>query len=163
MSVWNILVMVFLIIFGPLIAGLEYKFTTSANDSGKEGEDKLRHLTIIFNTFVFLQVFNEVNCRKIHRRDFKVFENIFGNLYFIVVVTGTFVLQVALTHYLPGITRTTSLTKSEWGGCIVIGASPLLISVLLKLTPEKWLTKVNVNRLVDENKVVENKGILKMY
>jgi hypothetical protein len=29
----------------------------------------------------------------------------------------------------------TRLSRSEWGGCIVIGATPLIISFILKLTP----------------------------
>lgn len=90
---WNTCVMLFIIIFGPVILGLDYKFTTSANDAGKEGLAKLKHVTIIFNTFVFLQIFNEINCRKIGRRDFNVFTNIFGNMYFIIVVGGTLLLN----------------------------------------------------------------------
>jgi len=68
-----------------------------------------------------------------------------------------------LTQYFPGITRTTALDKSEWGGCLAVGATPCFISLLLKLTPERWLTKVKVDKLVDENKAVENKGLLKIY
>jgi len=89
-SFWNVCVMLFIMIFGPLIANLDYKYTTSANDSGPEGLAKLKHVTIIFNTFVFLQIFNEINCRKIDRRDFNVFEGIHRNLYFVIVVVGTF-------------------------------------------------------------------------
>jgi len=67
-----------------------------------------------------------------------VFEGIHRNFYFIAVVLGTFFGQFVLTHYFPGLTRTTSLTKQEWGGCIFVGATPLAISALLKLTPESW-------------------------
>lgn len=68
-----------------------------------------------------------------------------------------------MTQYFSGITRTIPLDKSEWGGCLACGATPCLISLLLKLTPERWLTKVSVDRLVDENKAVENNRILKIY
>jgi len=92
-----------------------------------------------------------------------VFENIFGNIYFLVVVIGTFAAQIILTYYFPLMTRTTALKREEWGACIAIGATPLGIAALLKLTPEKWLDKVKVEKFVDENKAVEEGGILKMY
>lgn len=157
------MVMLFIMIFGPMIAGLEYTYTTSANDTGDRGAAKLKHVTIIFNSFVFLQIFNEINCRKIGRRDFNVFERMHRNFYFILVVLGTGFGQVLLTHYFPGLTRTTSLTKPEWGGCIAVGATPLGISALLKLTPERWLEKVKVEKLIDENRKTEDTGILKLY
>jgi len=43
-----------------------------------------------------LQLFNEVNCRKVGREDFNVFESITHNIYFILVVAGTFAIQVVL-------------------------------------------------------------------
>lgn len=87
---WNVIVMLLVILIGPHLAGYEYKFTTSPNDSNKEGQAKLKHMTIIFTTFVFLQLFNEINCRKIDRRDFNVFENILANPYFHLVVDACF-------------------------------------------------------------------------
>jgi Ca2+-transporting ATPase len=87
---WNLSIMLFIMIFGPIIAGLEYNYTTAANDSGDMGEAKLKMCTILFNTFVFLQIFNEINCRKIDRRDFNIFEGIHKNFYFLIVVIGTF-------------------------------------------------------------------------
>ena len=77
--------MTLLIFFGPLWSGLEYKVTDTANDN----DNKRKHLTLIFNTFVMLQLFNEINCRKVGRRDFNVFESLSHNKYFIIVVAGT--------------------------------------------------------------------------
>lgn len=91
-SIWNVLVMVLVIILVPPLMGLEYEFTSSPKDGTEDGDAKLKHMTYIFNTFVFLQLFNEVNCRKIGRRDFNVLESIFGNYYFLAVVLGTLAL-----------------------------------------------------------------------
>ncbi len=51
------------------------------------------HYTIIFNVFVMMQLFNEINARKIHGER-NVFEGIYRNPIFCSVVLGTFVLQV---------------------------------------------------------------------
>lgn len=51
------------------------------------------HYTIIFNTFVMMQLFNEVNARKVHGER-NVFHGIFGNPIFCTIVLGTFAIQV---------------------------------------------------------------------
>lgn len=51
------------------------------------------HYTIIFNVFVMMQLFNEINARKIHGER-NVFEGIYRNPIFCCVVLGTFGLQV---------------------------------------------------------------------
>ncbi|KXN64563.1 calcium-translocating P-type ATPase, partial [Conidiobolus coronatus NRRL 28638] len=41
--------------------------------------------TIVFNTFVLLQLFNEINCRRIDNK-LNVFKNLFKNYYFLTIV-----------------------------------------------------------------------------
>jgi hypothetical protein len=59
--------------------------------------------------------------------------------------------------------RATSLSTSEWGVCIALGASTLLISVLLKLSPESWLAKVKFDKYIDENKDMSDNKVLAKY
>ena len=157
-SLWNGLVMAILIIFGSYIFNLNYTNTTTTtvmmpenfnatNPSAEDllylqSEDKLIHYTYIFNTFVFLQIFNQINCRKIGRRDLNVFEAMFHNLYFILVLIGVCAIQVAMIQWFPSISRTIPLTRAEWGGCICVGASPLIIAFILKLTPDALVRKI---------------------
>uniref|UniRef100_A0A8C9VNX0 Calcium-transporting ATPase n=1 Tax=Scleropages formosus TaxID=113540 RepID=A0A8C9VNX0_SCLFO len=54
------------------------------------------HYTIIFNTFVLMQLFNEINARKIHGER-NVFDGIFSNPIFCSIVLGTFAVQVIAT------------------------------------------------------------------
>uniref|UniRef100_A0A8C7MVX6 Calcium-transporting ATPase n=1 Tax=Oncorhynchus kisutch TaxID=8019 RepID=A0A8C7MVX6_ONCKI len=54
------------------------------------------HYTIVFNTFVMMQLFNEINARKIHGER-NVFDGIFKNMIFCSIVFGTFVIQVVTT------------------------------------------------------------------
>lgn len=49
---------------GKEIWGFEYKNNVKLYEDG-EPNDKATHYTILFNTFVMMQVFNEINCRKI--------------------------------------------------------------------------------------------------
>lgn len=51
------------------------------------------HYTIVFNTFVLMQIFNELNARKIHGER-NVFDGVFNNPIFCSIVLGTLVIQV---------------------------------------------------------------------
>ena len=57
------------------------------------GAPPTQHFTIIFNAFVWMQIFNEINARKIHGER-NVFENFFTNPVFTGIVFGTAVTQV---------------------------------------------------------------------
>lgn len=50
---------------------------------------KLIHLTILFQAFVFMQVFNQINARKLADGEFNVFSGFFNNIYFIGVTLFT--------------------------------------------------------------------------
>lgn len=56
---------------------------------------KSRHLTAVFNLFVWFQIFNMICCRKIND-ELNVFAHIFENVYFGVVWIMICVLQVLL-------------------------------------------------------------------
>ena len=50
---------------------------------------KCYHYTMIFNTFVFMQVFNEINSRKLGQFEFNVFKGFFNNFIFISIIIVT--------------------------------------------------------------------------
>jgi magnesium-transporting ATPase (P-type) len=57
----------------------------------------IKLFTYIFNVFIFLQLFNEIACRKIGKREFNLLDNFFSNLYFIIVLFGTAAFQIVMT------------------------------------------------------------------
>jgi Ca2+ transporting ATPase len=56
------------------------------------------HYTIIFNAFVWMQLFNEVNCRKLNG-EFNVFEGLLKNPLFCGILLVTSVLQVLIVQF----------------------------------------------------------------
>ena len=54
-----------------------------------------QHFTIIFNSFVMMTLFNEVNARKIHEQR-NIVEGLRRNPVFIGIWIGTFILQVSV-------------------------------------------------------------------
>jgi magnesium-transporting ATPase (P-type) len=68
------------------------------NEDGSPTE-KCIHYTLIFNTFVFCQVFNEINSRKLGAYEFNVFSGFFNNWLFQFIIITTVVVQYVLVQY----------------------------------------------------------------
>lgn len=99
-----------------------------------------------------MAIFNEINCRKVKPRDFNVFEEFFHNVNFLAVVFGTFAAQFAWSVYGLGYLHReatdalhgTTLTANECANCVTLGATPLIVAAVLKLTPVAWVDKAQV-------------------
>jgi Ca2+ transporting ATPase len=67
-------------------------------DDGKSAKiysPPTEHFTIIFNTFVMMTLFNEINSRKIHPMQLNVFAGLRRNPVFIGIWIGTLTAQVS--------------------------------------------------------------------
>lgn len=89
--------------------------------------------TLIFNTFVLCQVFNEFNARKLEKKN--VFEGIFKSKLFLGIIGVTLVLQVVMVEFLKKFAGTERLNWREWIICIGFGAVSWPIGFLVKLIP----------------------------
>jgi len=118
---------------------------------------KKKLFTYVFCTFVYMQVFNYINCRKIGFRELNVFERFLHNKWFLLIFMIVFGGQILLVQWFGGITRTLSLTRSEWGACISAGSSVLFVAWAIKFTPKSLLKKIPFAKFVDEDKQVNDK------
>ncbi|XP_062276421.1 plasma membrane calcium-transporting ATPase 1-like isoform X11 [Scomber scombrus] len=80
------------VIFTLLFAG-ERIFDIDSGRNAPLHAPPSEHYTIVFNTFVLMQLFNELNARKIHGER-NVFEGVFNNPIFCSIVMGTFFIQL---------------------------------------------------------------------
>ncbi|XP_035376144.1 plasma membrane calcium-transporting ATPase 4 isoform X5 [Electrophorus electricus] len=92
------------------------------------------HYTIIFNVFVMMQLFNEINARKIHGER-NVFEGVYRNPIFCSVVLGTFALQIIIVQFGGKPFSCTALTLDQWLWCIFIGVAELLWGQFISAVP----------------------------
>lgn len=86
--------------------------------------------TLIFNTFVFCQVFNEVNSREMEKID--VLEGILDNQVFVAVIGATVFFQIIIIEYLGTFANTTPLSIVQWFFSILIGFLGMPIAAYLK-------------------------------
>lgn len=89
--------------------------------------------TIIFNSFVFCQIFNEINSRKPNSKN--IFKGIFRSRIFLSILATTVIVQVLIVEFLMNFAQTTRLSWQEWIVCIAIGFLSLPIAFLLKFVP----------------------------
>ncbi|XP_050127705.1 putative calcium-transporting ATPase 13, plasma membrane-type [Malus sylvestris] len=95
-------------------------------------EDKVKD-TLIFNTFVLCQVFNEFNARKLEKKN--VFRGIHTNKLFLGIIGVTILLQVVMVEFLKKFADTERLNWGQWGACVGIAAVSWPIGWIVKSIP----------------------------
>ncbi|KAJ8765757.1 hypothetical protein K2173_014879 [Erythroxylum novogranatense] len=108
---------------------LQAKGKSKFNLNGPDSDLVLN--TLIFNSFVFCQVFNEISSREMER--INVFKGILDNNVFIAVLSCTTIFQFVIVEFLGTFANTTPLTLSQWLVSIFIGFLGMPISAALKM------------------------------
>ncbi|KAM9859491.1 plasma membrane calcium-transporting ATPase 2 isoform 8-T8 [Aulostomus maculatus] len=96
------------------------------------------HYTIIFNTFVMMQLFNEINARKIHGER-NVFEGIFRNPIFCTIVFGTFAVQILIVQFGGKPFSCQPLDLEKWMWCVFLGLGELVWGQVIATIPNSRL------------------------
>ncbi|RUO95985.1 cation transporting ATPase [Jimgerdemannia flammicorona] len=109
--------------------------------------------TVVFNTFVFLQIFNEIkrrcpianhnrcpspasSCRVIDNK-LNVFKGVLANKFFIFIFIVTVIIQVIITQFGGAAFQTVPLDATHWGICLGLGFVSLPIGVIIRLIPDE--------------------------
>jgi len=110
------------------------------------------HWTMIFNTFVLMQLANEINARKLPTPErlrstwweWNQFGGIHRNPTFVVIILVTFALQVIFVQLTGPVFKCKPLTANQWGFCIGWGLAEFpfqwVINGLL-LAQDKWCSR----------------------
>uniref|UniRef100_A0A3P8NVA3 Calcium-transporting ATPase n=1 Tax=Astatotilapia calliptera TaxID=8154 RepID=A0A3P8NVA3_ASTCA len=112
------------IIFTLLFIG-ERMFNIDSGRNAPLHSPPSEHYTIIFNTFVLMQLFNEINARKIHGER-NVFDGIFSNPIFCSIVLGTFAVQIVIVQFGGKPFSCAPLNIEQWLWCLFVGVGELL-------------------------------------
>lgn len=96
-----------------------------------------RHFTFLFNTFVFLQVFNFICCRRI-RDEINMFSGICSSKIFWAIIFFIVLLQVILTTFggrFFQVYRYGGLTFLQWLLSVGVGFLVIPVSFFLRMLP----------------------------
>merc|ERR1712166_894798 len=106
------------------------------------GTQKLLHMTYVFQIFVFMQVFNQINAR-ILGGDLNIFSGICRNWLFLAVTILTFVVQMVLVEIGGYAVKTAPLEMYQNGICLVFGAGELFWGIFIKFLPVRFFQCFN--------------------
>jgi len=112
---FQLIICIVLLFNGEEWLGLQDKETHYRDD------EAIRLKTIIFNTFVWMQIFNEINARKVNG-EWNVIEGFFDNSMFSVILVITGLLQFLIVQFGGEWTSTMPLNLQQWLFCIVVGS-----------------------------------------
>uniref|UniRef100_A0A8C9YPY4 Calcium-transporting ATPase n=1 Tax=Sander lucioperca TaxID=283035 RepID=A0A8C9YPY4_SANLU len=122
-----------IIIFTLLFIG-ERIFNIDSGRNAPLHSPPSEHYTIIFNTFVLMQLFNEINARKIHGER-NVFDGIFANPIFCAIVLGTFAVQIVIVQWGGTPFSCAPLNVEQWLWCLFVGVGELLWGQVIATVP----------------------------
>ncbi|KAL4939963.1 hypothetical protein BDV06DRAFT_27589 [Aspergillus oleicola] len=100
--------------------------------------------TVVFNTFVWQQIFNQWNSRRLDNR-LNIFEGVFRNWWFVgiqFIIVGGQVLIIFVGGHAFSVTR---LDGPQWAVCLILGVISLPVAVIIRCIPDEFLRKLAPN------------------
>ncbi|KAH9923745.1 calcium-translocating P-type ATPase [Epithele typhae] len=94
----------------------------------------LRNDTLVFNAFVFAQIFNSFNCRRLDRR-YNIFEGVLRNPWFMGITFVEIVVQILIIFVGGDVFAVTRLNAREWGISLALGIVSIPLGALIRTVP----------------------------
>ncbi|KAG6844224.1 hypothetical protein H0H87_008672 [Tephrocybe sp. NHM501043] len=135
-SLYQIVVILIFHFLGMKILGLSH-----IGDRATDNHTDLIVKTLVFNAFVFAQIFNSVNCRRLDRK-LNIFEGMLKNRYFIVITLIEIGVQILIVFVAEDAFQVTRIGGREWGISLALGVVSIPLGALIRLLPNKPFEKV---------------------
>ncbi|KAF9201242.1 hypothetical protein BGZ49_008533, partial [Haplosporangium sp. Z 27] len=123
-------------------------------------EDTAILRTMIFNSFVFLQVFNELNCRRIDD-SLNIFKNLHNNKIFLLVQLIVIGGQFIIVQFGGQAFKTVALSSEQWLITILIGSLSLPVGLVLRLLPSNIVPEAIVSHKSEVREPLVSTGKLR--
>lgn len=98
--------------------------------------------TMVFNTFVWMQIFNEFNNRRLDNK-FNIFEGVHRNKFFIGINCIMVGAQIAIVFVGGTAFSITSINGVQWAICILLAFVSLPWAIVVRLFPDMWFDKMS--------------------
>ncbi|GLE01158.1 hypothetical protein PINS_up009988 [Pythium insidiosum] len=132
----QLIILLVLTFYGEKI--LDVKSGRYRDLSEDERQDPTTHMTVVFNTFVWLQLFNELNARKIHD-ELNIFEGFFNSAVHLYVSAFQIGMQIIIVQFTGRFFMCKPLSAGEWGISIGLGSLSLPFGLALRCMSAKRL------------------------
>ncbi|XP_065083004.1 plasma membrane calcium-transporting ATPase 2 isoform X2 [Ochlerotatus camptorhynchus] len=128
-----------IIIFGLLFVG-DRLLDIESGRGQPLNSGATQHFTIIFNVFVFMTLFNELNARKIHGQR-NIFEGLFTNPIFYSIWILTLVSQLFIIQFGKVAFSTKALNIEQWLWSVFFGLGTLIWGQVVTSIPTRKMPK----------------------
>ncbi|KAI4753841.1 calcium-translocating P-type ATPase [Aureobasidium sp. EXF-3400] len=128
------LIITYVLYFGQKRGG--NSLLSYANDKERE-----RLNAMVFNCFVWMQVFNMFNNRRLDNK-FNIFEGVQRNVFFIGIALIMIGGQVMIMFVGGRAFSVERLTGEQWGYSVGLGAISIPIGVIIRLIPDELITRL---------------------
>ncbi|KAL2006115.1 hypothetical protein VTN00DRAFT_9769 [Thermoascus crustaceus] len=109
---------------------------------GYHTEKEMKELeTVVFNTFVWMQIFNQYNSRRLDN-NFNIFEGMFRNRWFLAIQLIIVAGQVMIIFVGGQAFSVQRLNGPQWGYSLVLGAISVPVAVIIRLIPDEFIRKL---------------------
>lgn len=122
---------------------VDTKTVTTSEEVCTFGPPKYK-FSLFFQTFVMMQVFNEINCRKLKSSELNVFNGFFNNSLFILILIFTVVAQVCIIQFGGAFFQCSPLPWQQHVFCLCVGVGALIFGILFRLVPVSWFGCISV-------------------
>ncbi|XP_035892526.1 plasma membrane calcium-transporting ATPase 1 isoform X4 [Anopheles stephensi] len=127
------------IVFGLLFVG-DWFLDIESGRGQPLNSEATQHFTIIFNVFVFMTLFNELNARKIHGQR-NIFQGLFTNPIFYSIWLITLVSQVFIIQFGKVAFSTKALNIEQWLWSVFFGLGTLIWGQIVTSIPTRKMPK----------------------
>ena len=125
---YQLIIIMFLLFGGPQVFGL-----TPGDQVERQGLNS-EHYTFIFNAFVWMQLFNEINSRSLNG-EINVFKGMFRNPLFCGILLITAILQAVMVQYGSNAMHVAEggLNGELWGWSLLFGFLSLPVQQIINI------------------------------
>jgi magnesium-transporting ATPase (P-type) len=145
-AAYQIIVLMLVLYFAPSL--LNIKSGWGDDDWTQENG---KHFTIFFHSFVMLQLFNEINCKKLDMNQLNILSGFFSNKMFVGIFFATFAIQVVFIEVGGEVMKCSNLKLREHVLCMVIGAFGNVVALVVRLLVSLRFKKIGQRVKKDED------------
>jgi magnesium-transporting ATPase (P-type) len=115
---------------------------------------KAAHFTIFFNTFVLMQVFNLISCKKLKSSEANVFKGFFNNNLFLFLFCFIIIVQFLIVEFGSEPANCVPLSLKQHIFCYLLGIGALIFGILFRFVPLRIFRccKVPIGRINRESR-----------
>ncbi|KAI9463279.1 calcium-translocating P-type ATPase [Lactarius psammicola] len=135
-AVCQIIIILIFHFLGSQILGFHH----SDESTPQKHHDRIVQM-LIFHAFMFAQIFNSFNCRRLDRK-LNVFEGVLKNWYFIAITIIEVAIQVLIFFVGGPAFDVTLMGVREWGISLALGCVSLPLGALIRLIPNEPCERV---------------------